>query len=112
MSLIPPPRGHLVSYQGVLAPNSKHRSAIVPKRRPKNEGKNNHWIPWADLLKRIFKEEAMECPTCNQDMKIVSLILEPRDAQNLLTSMEEQQSVSTNKERGPPFLEKPLLQLP
>ena len=29
-ALVPRPRGNLVRYRGILAPNAKHRSAVVP----------------------------------------------------------------------------------
>jgi len=29
-ALVPRPRGNLVRYHGILAPNAKHRSAVVP----------------------------------------------------------------------------------
>ncbi|MBL4679949.1 MAG: transposase [Pseudomonadales bacterium] len=41
-ALIPRPRYNLVRYHGVLVPNSKLRSCIVPKQRkkPKKKGKS------------------------------------------------------------------------
>ena len=33
---------------------------------------------WAELLRRIFKVEPLECPRCGQTMRIVAFITEPR----------------------------------
>ena len=35
-ALVPRPRGNLVRYHGILAPNAKHRSAVVPNPSQQN----------------------------------------------------------------------------
>ncbi len=30
-ALIPPPRGHQVAYQGILAPGASHRDRVIPE---------------------------------------------------------------------------------
>ncbi len=39
---------------------------------------------WAELLRRIFEVEPLECPRCGQTMRIVSLITEPRAMDRVL----------------------------
>ncbi len=56
---------NLTRYHGVLAPNAKLRSQIVPKSPEDAEapddnkdapctGAGKRYIPWAKLLKRVF----------------------------------------------------------
>lgn len=35
-ALVPRPRGNLVRYHGILAPNAKHRNAVVPNPSQQN----------------------------------------------------------------------------
>ena len=56
-ALVPPPRQNLVRYHGVLAPHSKMRAAVVPKKPTKKElektrGKSKNRLLWAALLAR------------------------------------------------------------
>jgi hypothetical protein len=62
-ALVPRPRLHLIRFHGVLAPNAKLRSQIVPAppERPaetSSEGARAQGAPprmsWARLLKRVF----------------------------------------------------------
>ena len=39
---VPPPRGHLVRYLGVLAPNSSWRRQVVLAPKPKSSGRTRH----------------------------------------------------------------------
>ena len=64
-ALVPRPRLHLIRFHGVLAPNAKLRSKVVPARRAtaghshEGECKHAHSAPvrmtWARLLKRVFE---------------------------------------------------------
>ena len=62
-ALVPRPRLHLIRFHGVLAPNAKLRSKIVPappERATETSSENAHAqgaparISWARLLKRVF----------------------------------------------------------
>jgi hypothetical protein len=71
-----------VRYAGVLAPASKLRARIVPKPAapavpatedidapavpPKRGG--SRYRPWAELLKRTFGVDVLECPKCKGKM--------------------------------------------
>ncbi len=72
-ALVPRPRMHLIRYQGVLAPNAKRRSHIVPAApipdsnaadSADEEKKTGHYIHWARLLKRVFGLDLEHCPSC------------------------------------------------
>jgi len=118
-ALVPPARAHLVTYSGVLAPNSAMRKEIVPRAVPPasaarsaGEKKNNNnkrgtkrtealpdtdaapvadapWSPpvlgadrpryycWADLLKRAFAIDILQCPECGGTREVIALIMQP-----------------------------------
>ena len=63
-----------VQYAGVLAPASRWRSRIAPAApappEPKQDNeahatrRTSRYRPWAELLKRTFGIDVLECPTC------------------------------------------------
>ena len=89
-ALVPPPRANMIVYRGVLAGHAAWRSEVVPKRvpdkdpelRPKRvlspmpriDGGSGTWMPWADLLERVFHVDGLRCPTCGQPMKVRCLV--------------------------------------
>jgi hypothetical protein len=86
-ALVPRPRLHLIRFHGVLAPNAKLRSAIVPSAtsdaavatpdptdtpQPSPPAR----IRWARLLKRVFDIDLEHCPNCGGALSIIAAILE------------------------------------
>ena len=71
-ALVPRPRMHLIRYHGVLAPNAKWRSHIVPAApipdsspadsAGEEEKGGRHYIHWARLLKRVFGIDSSKLP--------------------------------------------------
>jgi len=81
-TLVPPPRVNLVRYHGILAPNAKGRSAVVPKKPDEEElhktrGASKNRLLWAALLKRTFRIDVETCPHCGGRMRIVAAVTEP-----------------------------------
>lgn len=88
-ALVPPPRIHLTRYFGCLAPHSKIRSAIVPKKEdvsqqpaqavsseaPATPAKKRR-MTWAELLSRVFSIDITTCPQCSGELKIIAAIVE------------------------------------
>ena len=91
---VPPPRYHTVKYAGVLASASPWRRRIAPRPQPvvadgcsactappvdepspakKTKGGPNTYRAWADLLRRTFAIDVLECPTCKGRMKLVAI---------------------------------------
>jgi len=74
----------LTPFHGVLAPNTKLRSEIIPsgKKNKSNASNTNDDVPpsvrisWVRLLKRVFDIDIEHCPYCGGDMKIIAAILE------------------------------------
>ena len=83
-------RGPGPSREGVLAGHAAWRSEVVPKPvpdkapelRPKRvlspmqwiDGGSVTWMPWADLLERVFHVAGFRCPACGQPMKVRCLV--------------------------------------
>jgi hypothetical protein len=96
-ALIPPPRIHQVRYHGILGPAARERRFIVPAsvdsypertcppaEAPTPEGgpipkkaatKPN--LPWAELIRRVFSVDVLECPSCGGRMRILAAIQTP-----------------------------------
>jgi hypothetical protein len=72
-ALVPRPRLHLIRFHGVLAPNAKWRSEIIPSpaehaTEPSTDHAHAQGAParmsWARLLKRVFDIDIDHCPNC------------------------------------------------
>ncbi len=78
-ALVPPPRMHLVHYFGFLAPNARLRKQVVPEppedadqdlcghsvayqETRKGHTIRRRWVPWAQLLLKVFSVDVMVCP--------------------------------------------------
>ena len=84
VALIPRPRMHLVRYHGILAPNARLRSRIVPKVKTlttMTEAEKREVTPqriaWAKLLKRVFDIDISKCITCQGQVKVIAAVQEP-----------------------------------
>ena len=80
-ALVPRPRLHLIRFHGVLAPNAKLRSKIVPSPPERaTESSTNHpqaqgespRMSWARLLKRVFDIDIEHCSNCGGALKIIA----------------------------------------
>ena len=90
-AIIPRPRTHQITYHGVLGGNAKLRSRIVPtppsaeqqrgclgtKRSRPDADKPKwkvRWIPWAQLLFRVFGVEGLRCD-CGGWMEVHAIVI-------------------------------------
>ena len=80
-ALVPRARLHLIRFHGVLAPNAKLRSKIVPApperatEPPTNHARAHGETPrmsWARLLKRVFDIDIEHCSNCGGALKIIA----------------------------------------
>ena len=92
-AIIPPPRGHLTRYFGVLGPNSKYRSMVVPKKKEAEQDKNGseamlqQKMKIAALLQHTFGFDLEVCPKCGGKMKKIAIITHHSIAKKILKSM-------------------------
>ena len=105
-ALVPRPRLHLIRFHGVLAPNAKLRSLVVPKapevaqqatetavageceaESAQDQGRGRR-ISWARLLKRVFDIDMQHCPNCRSgELKIIAAILERSVIEKILSHL-------------------------
>jgi Putative transposase len=95
-ALVPRPRLHLIRFHGVLAPNAKLRSKIVPAppqratEPPTDHAQGQGETPrmsWARLLKRVFDIDIEHCPNCGGSLKIIAAIEDPPVIVKILTHL-------------------------
>ncbi|MCX8004014.1 MAG: hypothetical protein N2688_03505 [Burkholderiaceae bacterium] len=102
---MPRPRLHLIRFHGVLAPNAKLRSLVVPKGPAVQEEPATETaaasecevetdqarpgrIGWARLLKRVFDIDMQHCPNCGAgELKIIAAILERPVIEKILSHL-------------------------
>lgn len=92
--LVPRPRSNLVRYHGVFAPASKLRKAVVAEAasvtvsgRPRTGGTRSRNYTWAELMRRVWEVDVLECPKCGGPMKIVAAVTSPDGIRGILRSL-------------------------
>jgi Putative transposase len=102
-ALVPRPRLHLIRFHGVLAPNAKWRSKVVPQAQdnakalsamptateclePPEQGRPMR-LGWAKLLKRVFNLDLTQCPHCGGELRIVAAILQRQAIEKILNHL-------------------------
>jgi Putative transposase len=92
-ALVPRPRLHLVRFHGVLAPNAKLRSQVVPvpaQKATTGEGYCQHAhgkplrMTGARLLKRVLDIDVERC-ACGGKLKRIAVLEAPAVIEKILT---------------------------
>jgi len=118
-ALVPRPRGNLVRYHGILAPNAKHRSAVVPNsskrtRRRRSSahplvqasGGDHHNDPAAPTapmtadciaisIPFAVRTDAIDlsiCPDCGGRLRVIADVTRPGIIQKILKHVARQQA--------------------
>ena len=101
---------NLVSYHGVLAPRHGMRSAVIPKTAPPESlgllrkeprAKRSRWVPWADLLWRVFGVDGHAC-VCGGRLALHAVVIVPATF-DVLASLHRSGVLAANAApRGPP----------
>ena len=94
-ALVPLPYLHLTRYSGILAPNSRYRSRIIPgkTRAQIKQDKIENEVPvlqrgsWAKLLARVFMIDVTRCAQCGGEVKAISVIFERSVTSKILSSI-------------------------
>ncbi len=84
-AIVPRPRRHLLHFHGVLAPAARLRARVVPAPPPPpprnpllppsvQVPRSSHWLPWSDLLWRVFEVEGRACPSCGRPMTVHAVV--------------------------------------
>jgi hypothetical protein len=80
-----PPRFNQLRYHGILAPNAKYRSKVIPRKliddeetpvkaKSQKKRKNRSQIKFAELIKKTLKVDIEVCPKCGGKMKIIAFV--------------------------------------
>jgi hypothetical protein len=112
-ALVPRPRGNPVRYHGILAPNAKHRSAVVPnpsqrtrrRRTPahprvRTPGGNRQDDPaaptapmtWMERLRRVFAIDLSICPDCGGRLRVIANVTRADIIERILEHVARQQA--------------------
>ena len=106
-ALVPRPRLNLIRYHGVLAPNAKWRSQVVPAQTDSetlspaetevseidplaSSGEKKgvgRYISWSRLLRRVFDLDMEACPNCGGSVKIIAAIEDPAVIKKILNHL-------------------------
>jgi len=104
------PRANLVRYHGILAPAARYRSRVVPfvsvagpvvqqgETEPEAQVSGNNLAPidesaakprprnysWAELMRRVFEVDVLECPECGGALRILAAIHPPEATRAIL----------------------------
>jgi hypothetical protein len=111
-ALVPFKRQHMLTYHGILAPAASARDRIVPpadeppqarscRRFPDAvqadatnsdsrslvQGSRRRYIPWAELLRRVFLHQVLTCPFCAGKRRVLSMVRDPDSIHRILTHL-------------------------
>ena len=116
---VPYPRFHTVRYSGVLASASKLRARIAPKpaqtdtteeeatqcvQHAEETPRRGPYRPWAELLKRTFKVDVLQCPKCQGRMRLLAVLNVGNELTRYLAHLGEPTELPTQEPaRGPPY---------
>ena len=97
LPLIPRPRKHTIRFHGILAPAAGYRAKVVPaadtpgppRERPGRERPTPQRLPWAELLRRVFLVDVLDCPRCHARMRIVAAVTESGAVERILRHLGE-----------------------
>ncbi len=122
-ALVPPPRMHLQTYHGVLAPGSTWRDDVVPMPVSRGEGtraksasgreqgpggstRPPHRYLWAELMRRVFDVEVLLCGVCHSLRRLIAVITQRNVIVKILAHLElETDPPPMQPARAPPQLE-------
>jgi hypothetical protein len=108
-----PDRGqHLTRYYGAYA--NRNRNSVFQVDGPETPPPNSDPQPephsarsctpasrasWARLLRKVFEVDALRCPNCGTEMKVLAMITEPHVVDRILSHLK----ASANSGRPPPL---------
>jgi hypothetical protein len=62
-----------------------------------------HRLPWADLLRRVFLGDVLDCPKCHGRMRLVAAVMEAAAVERILCHFgREPRAPSLTPARAPP----------
>jgi hypothetical protein len=78
--------------------------AVCGPRRTRATMLRFRGLRWAELLKRTFDQDVLQCPSCGDRMKLIALVTEAKSIVRYLTKLGEPTDVPSRfAGRGPPY---------
>ena len=72
----------------------------------------SHYRPWAELLKRTFGADVLQCEKCKGRLKLVAMVTDPKSIARYLDALGEPTEPPTRTpSRGPPYWKSTVLRL-
>ena len=66
------------------------------------------YIPWAELLRRVYDIDALRCPRCGGRLRMIALLMDPSAVRGILESLGLPSEAPTiARARSPTLLEEP-----
>jgi len=99
VALVPRPKIHLIRFFGILAPNAKARSKVIPKpasttNKDKSQSEpgakdanTKQRMDWARRLKKVFDIDISVCPNCQGQLKVIAAIEDSRVIKKILNHL-------------------------
>jgi hypothetical protein len=94
-----------VAISGRAAPNASAETVAANDEvsAPRRPGTGTY-RPWAELLKRTFSVDVLECPKCKGRMKLIAMLTERESVERYLSNIGELTCVPERApSRGPPY---------
>ena len=110
-ALVPPPRMHMLTYHGVLAPGASWRSDIVPGRAPERAGSERgkglvagpcSRYSWPELMRRVFAIDVLKCHVCGSRRRWIAAITEQEAITKILEHLGLQSALPSPAPARPP----------
>ncbi len=87
LPLQPPPMVNQIRYHGVLGPAASWRDTIVPaSRAPAGGNRKRKNYSWADLMRRVFEIDVLQCGSCGGRMRVITKALGKTATRSILTA--------------------------
>lgn len=114
VALVPKPRVNLTRFNGVFAPNSKHRALVTPAKRgrgrqvsPDKQDEEKTLfqrrvsMSWAQRLKRVFAIDVETCSECGGAVRVIASIEDPVVIRKILDHLEAKRALAGSGQLPP-----------
>ena len=107
-ALVPRPRGHLIRFHGLFAPNARHRHRIVPTpvqpsvpdQTSSSPSPASTCLGWMQRLRRTFGIDLSRCPRCGGPLRVIGQVTEPKVIARILEHLQQRHA---RDPRAPPL---------
>jgi hypothetical protein len=100
------PSPPIAPRDGVVADPTMSTMVIGPSAWACTELRSRRRLSWAELMRRVFSLDVLECPVCQGPMKIIAEITQPEVIKRFLAALDlPTEHPEVERARPPPQLE-------